>query len=202
MVWQYAGTVTVYAPVYPSPSQVATGVQYGPNGNDRTGELTGGSVDYEAIAAAVRVELTTELDRIDAKVSSRSTLTAAQVWAATTRTLTAAADSTGVTTLLSRITGLLRTKSEADATDSTLLAAIEDAQEAITDVQTDVSDLQSRPAFDPLRDTVAVDSGSVEAIRGGLATAEELAKVIKSGEPQTITRSGKDSVTYTATRGS
>lgn len=46
------------------------------------------------VATAVRAELTTELDRIDATISSRSTLTAAQVWSATTRTLT---DSAGLT---------------------------------------------------------------------------------------------------------
>lgn len=139
-----------------------------------TGKITGGDVVGEihrvvavndqvaaptaaAVASQVRTELATELGRIDAAVSTRSTLTAAQVWGHTTRTLSAIADSAGITTLLSRITGLLRTKSEADATDSTLLAAIADAQEAIGDLQADVDDLQSRPAFDPLNDTVQLE---------------------------------------------
>lgn len=108
------------------------------------------------VASQVRTELATELGRLDAAVSTRSTLTAAQVWANATRSLTTIADSSGVTTLLSRITGLLRTKAEDDATDSTLLEAIEDAQEAIADLQTDVDDLQMRPSFDPSTDTVTV----------------------------------------------
>jgi hypothetical protein len=46
------------------------------------------AIDVSGIPAAVRVELTPELDRIDVAVSTRSTLTATQVWAATTRELT------------------------------------------------------------------------------------------------------------------
>lgn len=136
-----------------------------------TGKITGGDVVGEihrvvavndqitaaAVASQVRTELATELGRIDAAVSTRSTLTAADVWASGTRTLTAIADSAGVTTLLSRITGLLRTKTEDDATDSTLLGAIEDAQDAIADVQADVDDLQSRPTFDPSLETVQLN---------------------------------------------
>lgn len=81
--------------------------------------------DATTIPAAVRTNLTTELGRLDAAVSSRSTLDAAGVWAHTTRTLssfgtlvsdiwshttrtlTAISDSAGVTTLLSRIVGIL-----------------------------------------------------------------------------------------------
>lgn len=46
-------------------------------------------------------------DNLDDKVTSRSTLTAAQVWAYDTRTLTAISDSAGITTLLSRISQAL-----------------------------------------------------------------------------------------------
>jgi hypothetical protein len=46
------------------------------------------AIDVSGIPAAVRVELTPELERIDVAVSTRSTLTATQVWAATTRELT------------------------------------------------------------------------------------------------------------------
>jgi hypothetical protein len=78
-----------------------------------------------ANASQVRTELTPELARIDATVSSRSTLTAANVWehatrslttfgtlvsdiwSNATRTLTAISDSSGITTLLSRILGTL-----------------------------------------------------------------------------------------------
>jgi hypothetical protein len=78
-----------------------------------------------ANASQVRTELTTELGRIDTTVSSRSTLTAANVWehatrslttfgtlvsdiwSAGTRTLTAISDSSGITTLLGRILGTL-----------------------------------------------------------------------------------------------
>ena len=46
-------------------------------------------------------------DNLNATVSSRSSHSAADVWAAVTRTLTAASDSSGITTLLSRIVGTL-----------------------------------------------------------------------------------------------
>lgn len=48
-------------------------------------------------------------DNLNATVSSRSSHSAADVWTAVTRTLTAASDSSGVTTLLSRIIGTLAT---------------------------------------------------------------------------------------------
>lgn len=48
-------------------------------------------------------------DNINATVSSRSSHSAADVWAAVTRTLTAASDSSGITTLLTRIVGTLAT---------------------------------------------------------------------------------------------
>ena len=48
-------------------------------------------------------------DNLNATVSSRSSHSAADVWAAVTRTLTAASDSSGITTLLSRIVGTLAT---------------------------------------------------------------------------------------------
>lgn len=56
-------------------------------------------------AAAVRLELTTELSRIDTTVSSRATPTT--VWSAATRTLTDQSDSAGVTTLLTRLPGAI-----------------------------------------------------------------------------------------------
>lgn len=78
-------------------------------------------------ASAVRSELATELGRVDAAVSTRSSHTAADIWAvgtrslttfgtlvadvatavwgAATRTLSSISDSSGITTLLSRLTG-------------------------------------------------------------------------------------------------
>ena len=50
---------------------------------------------------------------------------AAAVWAAGTRTLTAISDSSGITTLLSRITALLQTKSQADADQTATISAID-----------------------------------------------------------------------------
>jgi hypothetical protein len=51
-----------------------------------------------------------------------------QIWANVTRTLTAASDSSGVTTLLNRITALLETKTEADTRQTALLDAIGDVE--------------------------------------------------------------------------
>ena len=46
------------------------------------------------------------------------------VWSVTARTLSAISDSAGITTLLTRITGLLQTKSEADTDQAATIAAI------------------------------------------------------------------------------
>ena len=53
------------------------------------------------------------------------------VWTAATRTLTAASDSSGVTTLLSRVTGLLETKAEADVANQAILDAIQEGSAPI-----------------------------------------------------------------------
>jgi len=50
---------------------------------------------------------------------------ATAVWAAGTRTLTAISDSSGITTLLTRITALLETKAEADTRQTVILTAID-----------------------------------------------------------------------------
>jgi uncharacterized protein Yka (UPF0111/DUF47 family) len=54
------------------------------------------------------------------------------VWTVATRTLTTVGDSAGVTTLLSRITGTLETKTEADARQTALLTAIGNIHTALT----------------------------------------------------------------------
>jgi len=95
-----------------------------------------------ANASQVRTELTTELGRIDTTVSSRSTLTAANVWehatrslttfgtlvsdiwSAGTRTLTAISDSSGVTTLLGRILGTIRTAADDVTAETAQTAAV------------------------------------------------------------------------------
>jgi hypothetical protein len=94
--------------------------------NDKTGyALATAPPTASEVATQVRTELSTELARVDATVSSRSTLTAANVWehatrslttfgtlvsdiwSNATRTLTAISDSSGITTLLGRILGTL-----------------------------------------------------------------------------------------------
>ncbi len=49
------------------------------------------------------------------------------IWSAGSRTLTAISDSSGITTLLSRITGLLKTAAQADADKAEVIAAVEAA---------------------------------------------------------------------------
>jgi len=93
-------------------------------------------------APQVRTELSTELARVDATVSSRSTLTASDVWShatrslttfgtlvsdiwtAGTRTLTAISDSSGITTLLSRIAGTIRTSADDVSAETAQTAAV------------------------------------------------------------------------------
>ena len=63
--------------VYPQPDQVLSGIPYGPTGADYTGTATAGSYPSAAdIAAAVRADLSAELARIDAAISSRATVAA------------------------------------------------------------------------------------------------------------------------------
>jgi hypothetical protein len=73
-------------------------------------------------------------DAIGASQIANGALTAAKfasgafdaVWGVTTRTLTEVANSIGVNTLLDRITGIIRTKAEADADQVVLLDAIDE----------------------------------------------------------------------------
>jgi len=48
-----------------------------------------------------------------------------QIWENTDRTLTSIADSTGMTTLLTRITGLLQTKAQADTDQAEVISAVD-----------------------------------------------------------------------------
>jgi hypothetical protein len=61
------------------------------------------------------------------------------VWSVTTRTLTTVANSAGITTLLSRITALIRTKAEDDAADSTIANAIPSASAVASQVRTELT---------------------------------------------------------------
>jgi hypothetical protein len=64
------------------------------------------------------------------------------VWTVTTRTLSAISDSSGITTLLSRITGLIRTKTEDETAEttqtSTITTAIDNIEISVGDVEVDV----------------------------------------------------------------
>ena len=63
--------------VWPTPDQVLSGTTYGPTGADYTGTATAGGYPTAAdIAAAIRVDLSSELARIDAAISSRATVAA------------------------------------------------------------------------------------------------------------------------------
>lgn len=82
-----------------------------PGAGDIANDIDALSVQVSALqnlsASDVRAELATELGRIDAAISSRSSHTAAAVWSVATRTLTAQSDSAGVTTLLTRLPGAI-----------------------------------------------------------------------------------------------
>lgn len=55
------------------------------------------------------------------------------VWSVAARTLTSISDSAGITTLLTRITGLLRTKAEDEVVDATVLTAIDNISTELTE---------------------------------------------------------------------
>lgn len=57
------------------------------------------------------------------------------VWSVAARTLTSISDSAGVTTLLSRITGLIRTRVEDEVVDTTILTAIDNISIELTPAQ-------------------------------------------------------------------
>lgn len=72
-----SASAAVGGAVWPTPDQVLSGITYGPTGADYTGTATAGSCPTAAdIAAAVRADLSAELARIDAAISSRATVAA------------------------------------------------------------------------------------------------------------------------------
>jgi hypothetical protein len=87
------------------------------------------------VATAVRTELATELARVDVAVSTRSTLTAAQVWSATTRTLTEAA---GLTTEQAAQLAALKAQTAPYIIESEIahVGSSEDAAKALADLKT------------------------------------------------------------------
>ena len=147
-----------------SVASVTNAVTVGTN-NDKTGYSLSAS-GVQAIWDALTSALTTVgsvgkriADNLDGTVSSRSSHSAADVWAAATRTLTSAADSAGVTTLLSRIVGTLaagthnaqsgdayaRLGAPAGASVSADVAAVK-AQTAA--IEADTQDLQTQVGVD------------------------------------------------------
>jgi hypothetical protein len=137
---EYTGALRV-----PDPQYVSQGVLT----DNTVGTLTG-SLDATELRAAMGLasaNLDTQLATINTRTSSIYSLLqltdadvasikttveglVAAIWSAGTRTLTSISDSSGITTLLNRITALVRTKAEDDAADTLIrddIAAIEGA---------------------------------------------------------------------------
>jgi hypothetical protein len=125
---EYTGALRV-----PDPQYVSQGVLT----DNTVGTLTG-SLDATELRAAMGLasaNLDTQLATINTRTSSIYSLLqltdadvasikttveglVAAIWSAGTRTLTSISDSSGITTLLNRITALVRTKAEDDAADT------------------------------------------------------------------------------------
>lgn len=87
-------------------------------------------VAYDATQVAVGANTTTP-------PTTASIATA--VWANATRTLSSISDSAGITTLLSRITGLLPTKAQADAAQAAIESHLPETGRAVTREQIDAT---------------------------------------------------------------
>ena len=104
-------------------------------------------------------------DALDEAISSRSTLTAAQVWSYVTRTLTATSDSAGVTTLLSRISAALsftsgRVNAQVGGMDANVLTDTALANSAVSEIQQGLSTLTDLQIYE-LVSNVITDSAVV-----------------------------------------
>jgi hypothetical protein len=133
-------------------------------------------ISSTVIAQSVRAELATELGRIDVAISTRSTLTAedipegltaAEVWSATTRTLTEAA---GLTTEQAAQLAALPTLTEIEGT--TVLAK--------------AADLEGLPTLADIEgSTVLAKSADVDALAGDVPTASETAAAVLGATVET-----------------
>jgi hypothetical protein len=137
-------------------------------------------ISSTVIAQSVRAELAPELGRIDVAISTRSTLTAedipegltaAEVWSATTRTLTEAA---GLTTEQAEQLAALPTLADIEGT--TVLAKAADLADLATSDQ--VSGLATQASVDALAGDVPTASETAAAVLG--ATVETGATVVQS----------------------
>lgn len=92
---------------------------------------------------------------------------ATAVWAAGTRTLTAISDSSGMTTLLSRVTGLIRTKAQADAANDAIPGAVR--TELATELAHIDADISSRNATEPDNIGIAAIQAKTDNLPGSPA---------------------------------
>jgi hypothetical protein len=149
-----------------------------------TGTTTVDSQEVSAIAMVVP----------DALVSSRSTLTAQQVWEYATRTLTAISDSAGVATLLSIFTGMtslpkwLRGLFRKDAMDATAKTEINTGGGTFAETTDSLEAIRDAAPFG------AELTGAAAAAVVGLATPADVADALTNygpavpGDPMTIAR--------------
>jgi len=109
--------------------------------------INDGAIGLNKIGSNAITSSVIQADAINAAKIADGTLTSAKfaagafdaVWSVATRTLTTVANSAGVTTLLSRITALIRTKAEDDTADSTITGAIPSAAAVASQVRTELT---------------------------------------------------------------
>jgi hypothetical protein len=188
--------------------------------NDKTGyALATAPPTASEVATQVRTELSTELARIDATVSSRSTLTAANVWehatrslttfgtlvsdiwSNATRTLTAISDSSGITTLLGRIAGTIRTSAD-DVTAETAQTAAVRSGLALEATLTDIKGAGFATGTDSLEaisDAIAATSGSLTVEQAAQLTAIKAKTDLITSQTANQTRTPVN--TFAITRG-
>jgi hypothetical protein len=95
-----------------------------------------------------------------------------KVWAVGTRTLTSTVDSTGVTTLLSRITGLLQTKAQADANHTVIVGEINQNEVKIDAIQAKTNLLAFTSGNVHAQAQVVTDKTDYGLVDGAVTTAK------------------------------
>jgi hypothetical protein len=122
-------------------------------------------------------------DNINATISSRSSHSAADVWAVVSRTLTAFSDSSGVTTLLGRITSILGIYTAADMRGAVGLATANlDTQIAAIDDYVDTEVAAIKAVTDKVDTAIELD-GAVYRF-----TANALEQAPTGGSAPTVTQ--------------
>jgi len=95
-----------------------------------TADTMGAALGNVPTAAEISFSIASDVINDDNEWDNAKESLVDQIWGTTNRTLTSIADSTGMTTLLTRITGLLQTKVQADTDQTAVISAVDNVPTA------------------------------------------------------------------------